>query len=129
MDGENLQEFSSLTNVSVNLNGSVVVSRPQNNSFVTTFPSGISVKVTAIKGSLSIVLSAPDKFKRLTRGLLGTWNDDPDDDFLRPDGITLPSNATGREIHFDFGLHCELSVIYVVFFFKKRVFKRIKGNY
>ncbi len=108
VDGEEYQGFDSLTNISVNLNGSVAVSRPLNNSFLMTFPSGISVTVTEIQESLSIVFAAPEAFKGYTKGLLGTWNDDPLDDFLRPDGTTLPSNATGREIHFLFGLKCEL---------------------
>ena len=104
------QNYSSLTNVSVMLSGSVAVSRPENNSFLVTFPSGISVTVTEIQGSLSIVFAAPTKFKTYTKGLLGTWNGDILDDYLRPDGTTLPSNATGREIHFDFGLKCKFTV-------------------
>ena len=110
VDGEEFQGFDTLTNVSVNLNGSVAVSRPQNNSFLVTFPSGISVTATEVTESLSIVFAAPVKFKGYTKGLLGTWNDDLHDDFLRPDGSTLPSNATGREIHFSFGLQCKLLV-------------------
>ena len=108
VDGEEFQGFDSLTNITVNLNGSVAVSRPQNNSFLVTFPSGISVTVTEVQESLSIVFAAPATFKHYTKGLLGTWNDDPEDDFLRPDGTTLASNATGREIHFLFGLKCKL---------------------
>ncbi|XP_068732482.1 uncharacterized protein [Montipora capricornis] len=103
VDGEQFQDFETLTNVSLNLNGSVAVSRPENKSFLVTFPSGISVKVTEVAKSLSIVFAAPEAFKKFTKGLLGTWNDDPFDDFLRPDGTTLPANATGREIHFFFG--------------------------
>lgn len=108
VDGQEFQGFDTLTNVSVNLNGSVAVSRPQNNSFLVTFPSGISVTATEVTESLSIVFAAPVKFKGYTKGLLGTWNDDQQDDFLRPDGTTLPSNATAREIHFSFGLQCKL---------------------
>ena len=77
-----------------------------------TFPSGISVTVTEIQDSLSIVFAAPTSYKGNTKGLLGTWNDDALDDFLRPDGTTLPSNATGRQIHFNFGLHCKFHSIF-----------------
>ena len=110
IDGEVFAGFDSLTNVSVNLNGSVAVSRPENNSFLVTFPSGISVTVTEVLESLSIVFAAPVSFKDYTKGLLGTWNDDPLDDFLRPDGTTLPHNATAREIHNLFGQTCKLIV-------------------
>ena len=107
VDGQIFQEFYSLTNVSVILNDSLAVSRPQGNSFLVTFPSGISVTVTDIQGSLSIVFAAPLPFRGQTKGLLGTWNDDQEDDFLTPDGSILPSNATGRQIHFNFGLKCK----------------------
>lgn len=107
IDGQIFQEFYNLSNVSVILNDSVAVSRPQGNSFLVTFPSGISVTVTDIQGSLSIVFAAPLSFQGQTKGLLGTWNDDQEDDFLTPDGSILPSNATGRQIHFNFGLKCK----------------------
>ena len=108
IDGQEFQGFNTLTNVSILLNGSVSVARPKDSSFLVTFPSGISVTVTEVQGSLSIVFAAPTSFKGNTSGLLGTWNGDKDDDFLKPDGTTLPSNATGRQIHFNFGLKCKL---------------------
>lgn len=107
IDGQTFQGFNTLTNVSVFLNGSLSVSRPRNSSFLVTFPSGISVTITEIHGSLSIVFAAPTSFMYNTKGLLGTWNEDQDDDFLKPDGTTLATNATGRQIHFQFGLKCK----------------------
>ena len=107
IDGQPYNDYDSLTNSSVFVNGSLALSRPESNSFLVTFPSGISVTVTELQGSLTIVCAAPTSFKGNTKGLLGTWNDDTLDDFLRPDGTTLPSNATGRQIHFGFGLHCK----------------------
>ncbi|XP_068682562.1 uncharacterized protein [Montipora foliosa] len=109
INGQIFQEFHSLTNVSFLLNDSVAVSRPQNNSFLVTFPSGISVTVTEIQDSLSIVFAAPSSFQGQTNGLLGSWNGDQQDDFLKRDGTILPSNATGREIHFNFGLEWQLT--------------------
>lgn len=100
-------DYESLTNDSLRLNGSVAVSRPQNNSFLVSFPSGIAVTVTDVKGALSIVFAAPKSFKNQTKGLLGTWNDDPEDDFSRPDGSTIPPSSTGREIHFQFAQLCK----------------------
>ena len=113
VDSVVFQDFSTLTNISVRL-GSVAVSRPKNNSFLVTFPSGISVTVTEVQGSLSIVFSLPTKYKGQTKGLLGTWNGDTEDDFLRPDNTTLPSNATGRQIHFEFGLKCKFSSLVLI---------------
>ncbi|XP_068728477.1 mucin-like protein isoform X2 [Montipora capricornis] len=109
INGQIFQEFHSLTNVSFLLNDSVAVSRPQNNSFLVAFPSGISVTVTEIQDSLSIVFAAPSSFQGQTKGLLGLWNGDQQDDFLKPDGTILPSNATGRQIHFNFGVEWQLT--------------------
>ena len=106
INGESLN-YTSLTNESVTLNGSVAVAKPDNNSFVMIFPSGISVTVKAALGALSIVLAAPKSFKNQTKGLLGTWNDHPEDDFLTPNGTILPPNATSKDIHFYFGLLCK----------------------
>jgi len=107
IDGKNFN-YTSLTNESVTLNGSVAIARPENDSFVMAFPSGISVTVKVVSGALSIVFAAPRSFKNQTKGLLGTWNDDPEDDFLTPNGTILPSNANGKDIHHDFGLLCKL---------------------
>ena len=106
IDGETFN-YTSLTNESVTLNGSVAVARPENNSFLMVFPSGISVTVKVVSEALSIVLAAPRRFKNQTKGLLGTWNDDPDDDFLTPNGTILPSNASSKDIHYNFGLLCK----------------------
>ena len=107
IDGKNFN-YTSLTNESVTLNGSVAIARPENDSFVMAFPSGISVTVKVVSGALSIVFAAPRSFKNQTKGLLGTWNGDPEDDFLTPNGTILPSNAYGKDIHHDFGLLCKL---------------------
>ncbi|XP_031551446.1 mucin-like protein isoform X2 [Actinia tenebrosa] len=102
VDGETL-DYYSLTNQSTSLNGSVVVLRPKDNSFRATFPSGISVTVTEVKGALSILLAMPKSFRNQTKGLLGTWNGDQTDDLTTPSGDVLPANASSKNIHFQFG--------------------------
>lgn len=106
IDGKTFN-YTSLTNESVTLNSSV------NDSFLMVFPSGISVTVKLVSGALSIVLATPRSFKNQTKGLLGTWNGDPEDDFLTPNGTILPSNASSKDIHYDFGLLCK-SIFWVI---------------
>ena len=106
IDGESFN-YTSLSNESVTLKGSVAVAKPDNNSFVMVFPSGISVTAKTASGALSIVLAAPKSFKNQTKGLLGRWNDDPEDDFLTPNGTILPPDANSKDIHYNFGLLCE----------------------
>jgi hypothetical protein len=116
VDGETL-DYYSLTNESMRLNGSVVISRPKDNAFRATFPSGISVTVTEIKGALSILLAMPKIFRNNTKGLLGTWNGNQADDLTTPSGYVLPVNASSRVIHFEFGQKCEFYFFLYLFLY------------
>ena len=42
-----------------------------------------------------------------TAGLLGTWNDNRDDDYTAKDGQVLPSSSSLSDIHYGFGQTCE----------------------
>jgi len=106
VDGLSL-DFYRLTNETKRLNASVVISRPKQNEFRTTFSSGISITLAESKGALIILAALPKTFKNQTKGLLGTWNDEQSDDFTTPSGIVLPANSTSRDIHFQFGQKCE----------------------
>ena len=72
-----------------------------------TFPSGISVTFSEVKGMMVIVFAAPESYKNKTKGLLGVWNDDPSDDFTLPGGSVLPTSSNQSTIHYDFGLKCK----------------------
>lgn len=74
-----------------------------NNSLIISFASGISLKVTPKIRSLAVSLAVPLTFKGRTRGLLGNYNGDKDDDFVLPDGTVLPSNITERDVFEQFG--------------------------
>ena len=99
--------ISGLTNSSKRLNGSVTVLKPEPNCFEMAFPSGMSVRICEKLQQLSIVAAAPDSFKNHTKGLLGTWNGDSEDDFTLPNGTVLPGSSSGRDIHYKFGLACK----------------------
>ena len=71
------------------------------------FMSGISVSFENVQGTLAIDMSAPEEYRGRTKGLMGTWNNNTEDDFLRPDGTTLHADASPQKIHYDFGLKCE----------------------
>ena len=92
-------------------NYNLVLAEGSNDKVVVHFSaSRISVSFQEFKGILSILFSAPTTFKGRTKGLLGTWNDNPSDDFTLPDGIVVPSDASPEEVHYKFGLKCKLSL-------------------
>ena len=75
------------------------------------FDSGASLELKATQGinrAMSILFLGPKSFRDRTKGLLGTWNGDQDDDLTAPDGSVLSANASTQTIHEEFGQLCEL---------------------
>uniref|UniRef100_A0A8C9QAS4 Sushi domain containing 2 n=1 Tax=Spermophilus dauricus TaxID=99837 RepID=A0A8C9QAS4_SPEDA len=64
--------------------------------------SGAGLEVSIQGPFLSVAILLPDKFLTHTRGLLGTLNNDPTDDFTLRSGQVLPLNASAQEL-FQFG--------------------------
>ena len=106
--------YSNLTNQSVEIGGNLSVSKPEKNCLEVYFPSTTVVTFCEKKEMLSFVVALGDGYKNTTKGLLGTWNDDPDDEFTLPDGTVLPSSSSFREIHFGFGVKCKYICTFVI---------------
>lgn len=68
--------------------------------------SGAGLEVSVQGPFLSVAVLLPDRFLTHTRGLLGTLNDNPSDDFTLRSGQVLPPSASSREL-FQFGADCE----------------------
>ena len=115
IDQEGYDGYKKLTNQSVEVGRNLSVSKTEENCLQVSFPSTMSVNFCEKKEMLSFVVTPADVYKNTTKGLLGTWNDDPDDDFTLPDGTVLSSSSTLREIHFGFGVKC--NYISTIFFF------------
>ncbi|XP_006213409.2 sushi domain-containing protein 2 [Vicugna pacos] len=64
--------------------------------------SGAGLEVNVQGPFLSVTVLLPEKFLTHTRGLLGTLNDDPTDDFTMRSGRVLPPSTSSREL-FQFG--------------------------
>ena len=93
----------------------VGVSYEGNSSVSVHFDSGESLHVCVRSDIMMIELGAfPEEFRNQTQGLLGNWNGDPDDDFLRPDGSVLHTNASMEDIHYMFGEQCEYMQCFLV---------------
>lgn len=68
--------------------------------------SGAGLEVGVQGPFLSVNILLPEKFLTHTRGLLGTLNNNPEDDFTLRNGQVLPSNASAQQV-FQFGADCE----------------------
>ena len=101
VNGERLQETRlNFNNVTVLL-GSNFVS--------ILFEGGLGIQAQNRNNFLLIQIAPlPEVFLNNTKGLLGVWNGDPNDDLTRPDGTVLSPNSTLREIHESFGEFCML---------------------
>nr|XP_032818226.1 uncharacterized protein LOC116946998 [Petromyzon marinus] len=82
-------------------------------SVVASFPSGISVNVTASYGALNFITLLPQKFVNQTEGLLGVFNGDPKDDFKSKNGTVLPFDGTNvppeNQLYYDFGVTWQIA--------------------
>ena len=109
VDGERI-DFSS---VSEQRFENVTISDVGNSTITVRFTSGVSVSATDLNNILTnILVTLPEHFS--TRGLLGQFNGDPTDDLLpKSDAVPLPANATIKDIHYNFGITCELSYLFL----------------
>ena len=106
----------SFSDRSEGLFNNVTVSYLGNDTVSIIFQSGPIVTAQNTNNLLLIqIASLPFLYKNTTKGLLGTWNGNPDDDLTRPDGNVLLPNSTLREIHEMFGEQCNLATYTTVF--------------
>lgn len=76
----------------------------RNGSLVSASLDGtVTISVTALSNILHASCSLPEEYRNRTAGLLGVWNDNPDDDFKMPNGTTI-SQESSEEIIFHYGM-------------------------
>ena len=90
----------------------VVVEVGGNATYSATFSSGAYIKVKAANGFISLLVSLPNNFMNMTRGLMGSFNGDTADDLAPKVGNgtrdPISSNSSLEEIHNQFGITCKL---------------------
>ena len=64
---------------------------------------------------LDITVGASDKFKNNTKGLMGVFNGDPNDDLLPPgeNAVPLANSSSEKTIFKEFGEKCTRRVYYL----------------
>ncbi|ESO93786.1 hypothetical protein LOTGIDRAFT_228561 [Lottia gigantea] len=73
-------------------------------NFTILLQSGVGVQVAAVGNLIYLSVIVPDSFKGRGNGLLGSWDDDVDNDFTTPDGTMVDSDSTREDIYSVFGL-------------------------
>ena len=99
--------LDSLTSVSKDIGGNLRAVKNNPGCVEVTFKSGSGVEFCEAKGMMSFVVTLGNEFLNNTKGLLGTYNNNPDDDFTLPNGNVLDPNSNSSTIHYDFGLKCK----------------------
>ena len=107
INGTSYAEFDSLTNISKEIGENLRAAQKNPGCVEVTFKSGSGVEFCEAKGMMSFVVTLSKEFLNNTKGLLGTYNNNPDDDYTLPNGTTLGPNVNSSTIHYDFGLKCE----------------------
>ena len=109
VNGERL----SYTEPTVWMYNNVTVTYEGNSTASIQFASGEFIRVRNTLNFLFLeIASLPEIYQNNTKGLLGVWNGNPDDDLTNSDGVILDSNSTLREIHVQFGETCK-SIKYI----------------
>ena len=106
-------EYDDLNTTTPIILDNAVIVRPDNVTLVTSFSNGMAATIELKKSLLTVVVAAPDAFKGETRGLLGVWDDNVNNDFTSRDDTILFINSTDRNIH-DFAQTCKFSVHKIV---------------
>lgn len=107
IDGTLYAGYNDLTSDSKDIGGNLTAARKTDKCLEVTFKSGSRVEFCEDKGMMTFVVTLDDGYFNKTKGLLGTFNDNPDDDFTLPNGTVLSSSLSSSQIHYDFGLKCK----------------------
>ncbi|XP_037693419.1 mucin-4 isoform X2 [Choloepus didactylus] len=93
------QETFNTTGVILTRNGSLVSA---------SFDGMATISVMALSNILHASSSLPEEYRNHTEGLLGVWNDNPEDDFRMPNGSVIP-HGSSEETLFHYGMTWEIN--------------------
>ncbi|XP_056421477.1 mucin-4 [Hyla sarda] len=99
--------FSSDMNANISNTNPAVLLKKDSSVITATFESFVSVEVSAQLGMLTAVTNLPSDFLNNTKGLLGTWNNNQNDDLFFDNGTTIPINSSEEQI-FYYGMEWEV---------------------
>ena len=75
------------------------------------YESGIVLDATVYGPSISWTIRVPRTFEGRTEGLLGIFDGNPNNDFIRRDGVQLPGSTSQRDLYNHYVVSCKTNVI------------------
>lgn len=105
--GDEFIDFSEMKEIKF---GEVTLEDKGNATVTAAFSEGTSIELKVENGIISVMLvSLPSYQKGKTRGLMGNFNGDPNDDLVPKDATTpIPPDSSMEAIHYMFGITCKL---------------------
>ena len=116
IDGTLYTEYNTLNNISKDIGGNLRAVKKSTNCVEVSFKTGTGVEFCEAKEMLSIVVTLSEDYFNNSKGLLGTYNRNPEDDFTLPNGTVLPPSMTSKQIHYNFGLNCKYYCEFILIF-------------
>ncbi|XP_042526209.1 mucin-4 [Dipodomys spectabilis] len=98
VDAEGLQIFNT-TGLLLTRNGSQISA---------SFDGTVTITVIALSNILHASSNLPEEYQNRTEGLLGVWNNNPEDDFRMPNGSTIPRNSS-EEMLYHYGMTWQIN--------------------
>jgi len=96
-------QIISIGNYFVSQDG-ILISRIEDSKYQILLSSGVSLIIISRFSMLNLIVILPNSLKSKTRGLLGNWNGNKNDDFTLRNGDIIPITSTFETLHSDFGL-------------------------
>jgi len=83
----------------------ILISRIEDSKYQILLPSsGVSLIIISRFSMLNLIVILPNSLKSKTRGLLGNWNGNKNDDFILRNGNIISTTSNFETLHSDFGL-------------------------
>jgi len=83
----------------------ILISRIEDSKYQILLPtSGVSLIIISRFSMLNLIVILPNSLKSKTRGLLGNWNGNKNDDFILRNGNIIPITSDFETLHSSFGL-------------------------
>jgi len=83
----------------------ILISRIEDSKYQILLPtSSVSIIIISRFSMLNLIVILPNSLKSKTRGLLGNWNGNKNDDFTLRNGNNIPITSNFETLHSDFGL-------------------------